>query len=82
MTEKHSENFNTDNEESEVISVKQTIEANGETIVKGETLMKPRMLVSRGSGGEDISFLPTIAVMLEFKQSCFYERLKVILVGD
>ena len=34
MTEKDSDSFNTDNEESEVISVTQTIEANGETIDK------------------------------------------------
>ena len=34
MTEKDSDSFNTDNEESEVISVTQTVEANGETIDK------------------------------------------------
>ena len=34
MTEKDSDRFNTDNEEYEVISVTQTIEANEETIDK------------------------------------------------
>ena len=34
MTEEHSDNSNTDNEESEVKSVTQTIEANGEMIDK------------------------------------------------
>ena len=32
MTEKESDNSNTDDEESEVIYVKQTIEVNGETL--------------------------------------------------
>ena len=34
MTEKDSDSFDTDNEESEIISVMQNIEVNGETIDK------------------------------------------------
>ena len=36
MTENDSDSFNTDNEESELISVTQTIEVNGETIDEEE----------------------------------------------